>query len=595
VRRIAKIAASVILGLWALYALAANVVLRTGLLHGWLNGHEEKLKVDWRSAWTWCPGRIHVRGYAMRFQDSNVQFQLDIDRVTFQIDPFSLVGKKFHLSHVDAEGTRFLARHKLDGLDGNGPRAAAFAHIEGFSDPPLRTEPPREIPDSEYNLWTVELDDVSSSVREIWIEEYRYVGAGSVAGGFRLKPVRELEIHPSAFVMAGGVLSLGEKEIVRGTKGTIEANVPRYDVRVPKGVEVFGKFDARVDFDGDLVSLAPIGAVYIHSKDVEIDRGAGRIGVHMHARFGPFTPESFVKYETNDVNAKTPAGEIHGTASTKAHIVDAKLVGEAAIANAALAREGKDVVHVKDAAAHVDLGNSDITQPFRLAGLSFVVGSAAAPDLRPLQGLAPHGIVLHGGAAQASGRASFDGDTVHGNADATLERAHVTVNYVDVTTSGKLTASLERTHAKAHAALKNTTVKIKDAHADDIALDVDASGAVSPAKDVTIEIRGSPGDKLLRLVAGVASVPEAGADAVGGPDLRAQAHVRAKNDDLAVDIPYAKDGSFDAHGGVRKGKTAVRAAFVLDVGPLTFGVEKNSSGVHVTPAPKNDFLPDKLR
>ncbi len=600
-RRVLGIVVGLALGLWALYAIAANVVLRTSLLRTWLES--DQLHVEYASAWSWLPGRVHARGYSMRFQDSNVQFELDLERVTFQLDPFAVVSKRFHLTHVDGDGARFLFRHKVDRVDGNEARIAAFAHIEGMPDPPLKTSghgPPT--PDYAYKLWTIELDDVATSVRELWIEEYRYVGAGSVAGGFRLKPERELRVDPSVLVARGGVVSIGGAPLIVRSHGTLEAHVPTYDVRDPEGAEVFGKIDGRMNLEGDLVSIAPLGETYMpHAKGVSIERGEGRIALHVRMDRGPFTPDSRVTWRSRDVVVKTPMGVVHGEVDARASIADGRLVGDASIAAASFAIDGKPAVHARGAQAHVDLGNDDVTKPFHLAGASFAVASAAAPDLRLLQPLVPHGLALRGGAVEIAGRVSTRGEAIDARADATFDDVHVAAKDVDVVASGRAWGSVASaaearvTNATVGLEGRGVTVRVKDAQAKNVGVDVRASGALSPRADVGVEVRAKPGDEVLHLVAGAASIPEAPADVVAGPDFRARARVRAAKDDVAFELQDARDGKLAARGALRKAKQETRGAFLVAVGALRAGVEVKDGDVSVTPAPSDRWLADRLR
>ncbi|HEY8076225.1 MAG TPA: hypothetical protein VIF62_19000 [Labilithrix sp.] len=596
-RKVVGIALGLFFGLWAIYAIAANVILRTSLLRSWLT--TDQLHVEYASAWSWLPGRVHARGYSMRFQDSNVQFQLDLERVTFQVDPFALVGKRFHLTHVDADGARFLFRHKLDRVEGKERRVAAYPHIEGFSDPPLKTSghgPPT--PDYAYRLWTIELDDVSTSLREIWVMEYRYVGPGSIAGGFRLKPERELRVDPSVMLTRGGVVSIGDQPVLARSHGALEAHVPNYDVRNPEGLEVFRQVDARVDLDGDVASLVPFGNTYIDAKDYAIERGEGRMQIHAHMDRGPLTEDSKVSLRSRDVVVKTPIGIVRGDALARASIERGKLVFDASLPSASLAIDGKPAVHARGAETHVDLGNDDVTKPFRLAGLSFAVASAAAPDLRLLAPLVPQ---LRGGAAEVAGRATVRGEAIDARADVWLDDAHVGTKDLDVVASGRAWASVasaaEARVANVIAGVegRGVSVTMKSAQAKNLAVDVRTSGALLPRTDLDVEVRATPGDEVLRLVAGAASIPDAAADVVAGQVLEARARVRAARGDRTFDLLDAHDGKLAARGTLHASKARTQGAFLVSVGALRAGIEVNRGGASVTPAASDAWLEAKLR
>ena len=66
------------------------------------------------------------------------------------------------------------ADSKVDPKDVGGEAAKALPPIEGYSDPPTQTEWKPDPPDSEYELFTLDIDDASGEdIREIWINGIR--------------------------------------------------------------------------------------------------------------------------------------------------------------------------------------------------------------------------------------------------------------------------------------------------------------------------------------------------------------------------------------------------------------------------------------
>ena len=63
-----------ILGLLVAAFAAVHVIVSTQTLRRWINTSPDELFLDYASASSWVPGRIHIRGLTMRGSDRNVQW-----------------------------------------------------------------------------------------------------------------------------------------------------------------------------------------------------------------------------------------------------------------------------------------------------------------------------------------------------------------------------------------------------------------------------------------------------------------------------------------------------------------------------------------
>src|SRR5262245_59331912 len=153
----------------AVYLLLANVALMTPLLRRVVNPAEDvEIEYDW--AYSPWPGRLYVKNLAFRVEDYNVQFFVGVERGTLDVRLEELARRRFHAVRVIAEGTTYRMRHKFHDVGKDARRVAAYPPIQGFADPPLYRGPhPPPIPDSEYNLWDVRIENVDAAVREVWI------------------------------------------------------------------------------------------------------------------------------------------------------------------------------------------------------------------------------------------------------------------------------------------------------------------------------------------------------------------------------------------------------------------------------------------
>lgn len=624
---------AVLAGLYLLAVIASNVILRTGLLRGWLNADPDKLHVDYASAWSPYPGRVIASDFTLRFQDKNVQMLIDLEHVGMSIDLLALTHQTFRVKSLDGRGATFRLRHKLASAEGQEGRLAAYPPIIGFPDPPVRKpKPSRQIPDDEYNLWTVHLEDVASSIRELWIMEYRYRGVGSLSGGMRLKPVRELWIAPSVLLTRGGTLSIGDQEIVIGSEARVEAQVDPYDVRVPVGTAVLRQLTGRVEMQGELVSLAPFASTYLRKAAIGLDGGRGKFSVSARVDHGLLHPESRVEWRTKDATARAPGGIAVRSDLTFIGHVDAGKGGPAAalldpdarpalVAEVALGHasvwSGKDkeaLATVDDARTMISTANNDLTAPFPLSTAKIDVASLRVPDLhRAGELVLPEGIDAKKGALSATVRSSYRSGAVDARADVVVDGVHVVTDKLGFATAhGKLWAvatskdvSSGFSFGGSGVALDDVGLRIKESRVGGLGVAIDVTEGLARTKkpnsvDASIGMRIVPGDKVLALGASLASLPKALGEAPAGADARAKIRLHSGDDGLDVRVLEARDGDLLVRGRMRQPKQGdkeapARGAFLLEVGVLSAGVEIAGGETHVSPFASKEWLEEHTR
>jgi hypothetical protein len=237
------------------YLALANAFLSLGGIRLLTRG-TNSVKVEYGSAWTVWPGVVHARNLVVTIQDHNVQSMLQFERAVVSIHLAELPRKVFHAKRVRGDGFSFRFRHRVMPESAKLPAVRALPPIPGFEDPPVfeagAPEPP--IPEDKYDLWTVELDDVDVAARDVWIEQFRYLGAGRVVGAFRLRPARQLWVGPASLDLEPGRLAADGRDAVTGFSGRIECTVRPFDVRVPRGLEVMRFISSDMNLHGDLTS-----------------------------------------------------------------------------------------------------------------------------------------------------------------------------------------------------------------------------------------------------------------------------------------------------------------------------------------------------
>ncbi len=232
-----------ILSLYVAYVAAINVVLSTSLFDRIINHDPETLDVRYRRGWSLFPGSIHARDLHIRASDSNVEWLLTLDEVTFDVSLLGLARRRFDVAHAHGRGITMRVRQKLDASPDSVEQVAWLPQIAGFpaySVRPAGPPSPERWDDTHYALWTVQLEDViADDVREVWIDGGRFEGNARVTGRFYLKPIRAVDVGPTHVDVREGRITAGRSlEIAKHVAGTSDVTIDRFDPRFVEGADV---------------------------------------------------------------------------------------------------------------------------------------------------------------------------------------------------------------------------------------------------------------------------------------------------------------------------------------------------------------------
>ncbi len=253
-RRVARVALGVLLAAYTFYAVALNALLSSGALASWVSAATPDLALELDGAWTLLPGRVHVRAARVWLEDSHMQTYVTTGRTAVDIDVLPLLGRTIRLRRVRAEHVTFWFRSKVADLDDakRAARAARYPRIPGRGDVAFLQPSPPRTPEETARLWSVELRDTEGTLDDLWMEEIRYRGAGSVRGSFRLEPARTLWLWPTRLELDGGALSSGDDSVARSVHAKLLATVEELDVSDVDLAAFLRSMSMTVDLRADL-------------------------------------------------------------------------------------------------------------------------------------------------------------------------------------------------------------------------------------------------------------------------------------------------------------------------------------------------------
>jgi hypothetical protein len=357
------------------YLVAANVLLRTRLLRNAISGspvsfaisgQTSDLRLDYASAYSIFPGRVHLDGLTIRGRDQSVEWLLTVDHADVAVSLVDLLHRTFHASRLRASGFTIRARLRLDRAGATPQVVAALPPIAGFADPPLRDAGPRAPPltDASYNLWTIDLENVDvEHVREVWIHTVRSEGDSHVYGRWLFRPQRWLDVGPASVHVDGVDISYGSHPLATGVRGSFGATVHPFDLRQPKGLEIFenvstnGQLGGRANVDEALRLLAP-------GRGVTLTRWEGPFDSHVVLDHGRLADGTRV-----GIDAKDCAIEANGLAFAAAIRTDLGVeagVGtvDTRVTGLRVSRSGSEQARITSIAATVTSRHLQIAQAF---------------------------------------------------------------------------------------------------------------------------------------------------------------------------------------------------------------------------------------
>lgn len=377
-----------LLGVELFYVLVANGVIRSGVIERAAAASPDHVELGWDQAFSPWPGRAHVKGFRVAAQDPVMEFRLTLDEATLDVALWALLHKTFRASNIRAEGLSFRFLARAERTTGEA-RLDAFPPIKGFSRPAWAPDPtpPPLTTEQLAQLWTVHLDDVDATISELWFLEYRYQGAGHLAGGFALSPMRSLWVGPAQLDLDGGTLSAGEHVVSSAFTLGAAVTITPVDLPSSPGLKVLRGLTTSMHFDAPLEDLG-VADLYLDGLRV---RGTGTLSAALEIAEGRLTPGSTLSVELPATAVAFDGQAFSGQAQATLTVPEATKAPEVlATLSGALAVRLPDLKPVKAELSGVSLqavlADNDLSSGLSLARMHAVVAEARVPDARPITG-----------------------------------------------------------------------------------------------------------------------------------------------------------------------------------------------------------------
>lgn len=603
-RRILFRSVMVVAALELFYLIAANALLWTGQIERWGTSGTFFLKLGF--CWSPWPGRVYVRDLLIRHEDYNIQMGLEIPRARVDLDLWPLAKRTFHARHVRAKGTQLRFRHKVQEVQGNERRLAAFPHVDGFADPPLYVGPEQPpLDDAHYNLWTIHLEDVAADVHELWMLEYRYRGVARAEGAFRLVPQRGFRLEPSTMQLGPGTLSVGSEEVASRMSGDIRCTVDQHDPRQVPGLQVFRRISTHIRLAIDVAGLA-VTKTYLKPGGPSISEGAGKLSTNVDVDHGIVSNTTRIDFTTPRVKVHAGSLDFSGPGISSFWVVnarDGRPTAKVALTSPEIEAAAAEVTigSVTEPRLELSTADVDLSQPLEVRAWAFKVERALVPDLRHLNTVvAPRSRPFQGGAIGAilDMRADENGST--GTARVDVHAGAVRVPALGLTASGSVDARWHSGHqSPSSGAVDQLRIRVdravlqpKDGPRAEWWLVARSDrlrwhGLPPRRFEGRFELMGPSVKPLIRALTGGSFAASASMMFTRFDDTHATIAVDRSKKELTVELEDVRSGDFSARGLWKKTGPEECSAFLVSLKAVQVGVIRRNG--------KDSFYPFATR
>jgi hypothetical protein len=362
-KRLLLIALVAIAGGELAYVVAINVFLSTPLFERLVDATPKDVDIHFARAWSLLPGRVHAEGLSISGTDSHVEWVLRIDEIDFGCSLLELPRQVFHATWARGRGISFRIRLKPEApaaTPENLRDLPVIADLGAIPFVPDETPYPGLWDDAKWHLWRVRLDDVvADRVREVWFQKERFEGDARIAGSFRLKPMREVEVGPVHVDVRSGRVNTGGRTLVEPLATSVDFTLASFDPRTASSSDILRNVTLSVDARAELPDVGDLalnlprsgqvrGRVEVPRLAVRLSRGALENGSHLDAHVA-------------NLLATDASHAVSGELSVTADVQDGKLSAEAHVERC----DGDFVAHAPTISLAIESRSLGLDSPLR--------------------------------------------------------------------------------------------------------------------------------------------------------------------------------------------------------------------------------------
>ena len=295
----------------ALVNLALNLPLTQTLVN---QVKPEKFSVNWDSAWSWYPFRVHAQGLSVSGQSRSQQWQVDLPSASASIALLPLILRTVKVYDVAGESVSYFQRPRLK------PDNDYAATREFF--PPIRD---REInqanltPKKKRKPWDILLQDIhATGGHSFWVYQLKGMVEGDLQANLNFRT------QGGPFSVSNGKLDLqmnsltlnGDQEVLR--QATVKGNAALLPVVLQenKGMKVLPFLNVDAEIQGDVDSLAFLNLYLEGFRGMTVD-GVGEVSGRLNLDRGNLLPGTDLAVAASELSLNLMSHRAVGSGSIK--------------------------------------------------------------------------------------------------------------------------------------------------------------------------------------------------------------------------------------------------------------------------------------
>ncbi|HEY6559457.1 MAG TPA: hypothetical protein VI072_19365 [Polyangiaceae bacterium] len=329
------------------YPVLGTLALWTGLVERLLASEDLRLEID-NPAYTIWPGRVHMKRVKIMV-NGDTQFTLEGHDLVVNARIFPLIKRKLHVTELAANGVIYRMRVQVDSTKGMEERVAAYPPLEELPGAKVLREDTAAKTEERDAPWTVQVDGLDIGVGELWFMEYRFIGDGTLRGGFLVGPNR-MSVSTAVQDLGPGQLRFGEKQVIAEKfGGRVTAEIPELNPEEHGDVSFLEFVTSRITLKGDIVTLKHLSA---YLDGITVADGKGPFRSDLRLEKGRLGKESHLDYTTDAIRVAGRGFGVKTDWKLEANVAGPERAGVVA----ARGKNGAPVAHVRGAkpAAKVD-------------------------------------------------------------------------------------------------------------------------------------------------------------------------------------------------------------------------------------------------
>lgn len=266
------ILAIVLVAVEAVYLPAVNYHLRKGgrLLER-INQRPEKFSIEWQSAWSPWPGKVHLRNVTMRGHNKRLDWYAHLDTVTATTRLIPLSGRVVSLRGVEATGLDYRHRRRMKSGEEEGGTLPPLPAVGSFPEIPAGTGPlaspgdkaeekgkepsHQKVDEDDKKRWRIAADDIEIAIDQLWLGRYRMTGPMSLDTAMDLILKETIEFPRIHFTMNRGEVTADDRAMFGQVSLDFQTSLSPFGRRGQKLREVVRHLTGRFDVLADRASL----------------------------------------------------------------------------------------------------------------------------------------------------------------------------------------------------------------------------------------------------------------------------------------------------------------------------------------------------